>query len=74
MQNRKKQDRISVNVITPENDIKAVSKDTVGNAAEDPNCIYTHERHAVGSKIKNDDGSELICTDNSSWQNSKKNT
>lgn len=69
MQNHKKQDSISVNNITATDEIKAVSK-IVGNAGKDPFCVYAHQRHAVGSKIKNEDGSETICTDDGTWQNS----
>ena len=69
MQNHKKQDSISVNVITDPDDIKAVSQKTAGNAGTDPFCIYGHKRHAVGSKIINRDGSETVCTDEGSWRN-----
>ena len=68
MQNRKKQDSISVNIIG-ENEIKSVSQKPVGNAGKDPFCVYDHKRHAVGSKIMNEDGSETVCTDDGSWKN-----
>lgn len=70
MQNRKKQDSLSVNNIATPNEIKAVSQKTVGNAGEDPFCIYAHKRHAVGSKIENRDGSDSICKEDGSWHNS----
>jgi hypothetical protein len=66
MQNRKKQDNISVNIIG-ENEIKSISQKR-GNADKDPFCVYDHKRHAVGSKIMNDDGSENICTEEGSWK------
>jgi hypothetical protein len=69
MQNHKEQDNISVNIIRPKNDIKAVSKKPVGNADKDPFCVYAHKRHAVGSKIINEDGSESVCTNDTSWKN-----
>ena len=69
MKNHKKHDKISKNNISLHNDIKAVSKEPVGNADKDPFCVYEHKRHAVGSKIKNSDGSETVCTDDSTWQN-----
>ena len=69
MQNRKKQDDISVNIIG-ENEIKSISQKR-GNAGKDPFCVYDHKRHAVGSKIMNDDGSASVCTEDGSWKNSK---
>lgn len=30
---------------------------TAGNAHDNLACIYNHQRHAVGSVIKNEDGS-----------------
>lgn len=69
MQNHKKQDSVSVNVITPPDDIQTVSSKPVGTADEVPSCIYAHKRHAVGSKIINRDGSETVCTKDGTWQN-----
>jgi len=67
MQNHKKQDSISVNIIG-ENEIKSESQMS-GNAGKDPFCVYDHKRHAVGSKIINDDGTETVCTEEGSWKN-----
>ncbi len=75
MRNNKKKDDISVNNITSHSDIKAsteikaVTQQPTGNAAVDPFCVYDHKRHAVGSKIKNDDGSEYECNEEGSWKN-----
>ena len=69
MQNRKNQDNLSENIITLHNEIKTKSQKPVGNAEKDPFCVYEHKRHAVGSKIINSDGSETVCTDDSSWKN-----
>ena len=66
MQNRKEQDGISVNIIG-ENEIKSISQKR-GNAGKDPFCVYDHKRHAVGSIIKNKDGSEYVCTEEGSWK------
>ena len=68
MKNHKKDDIISVNTIAPNNDIKSTQKN-VGNADKDPFCIFEHKRHAVGSKIENDDGSNTVCKDDGSWHN-----
>jgi len=68
MQNHKKQDNISVNVIGQEKQIKSISQEPVGNAGKDPFCVYDHKRHAVGSKIINDDGSESVCSEEGSWK------
>ena len=68
MQNRKKNDNISVDIIG-ENEIKFERPG--GNAGKNPFCVYDHKRHAVGSKIINDDGTESICTADGSWKNSK---
>lgn len=72
MRNNKKDDKLYVNMITAPNDIKAISNAPVSNAAKDPFCLYGHKRHAVGSKIINNDGSQTLCTteNNGSWQNS----
>lgn len=70
MKNNKKQDDITVNVITPPNDVKITSKKPTGNAQDDPSCVYAHMRHAAGSIIKNEDGSQMVCTKDSTWQNS----
>lgn len=69
MKNHKKHDNISVNAISLHNDIKAVSPKPVENADKVPFCVYEHKRHAVGSKILNHDGSETVCTDDTTWQN-----
>ncbi len=66
MQNRKKQDSISVNIIG-ENEIK--SQKPAGNAGKDPFCVYDHKRHGVGSQIINDDGTKSVCTEDGSWKN-----
>ena len=65
----KKKDNLSINIISAPNEVKPVSQGTAGNAKKDPFCIYAGMRHGVGSIIKKDDGSELICTNNGSWQN-----
>lgn len=73
MRNNKKHDDLSVNAITSQNNIKpAPDGKNAGNATNDPYCVYAHQRHAVGSKIKNHDGSEMVCTEDGSWQNSKR--
>ncbi|HEY5586066.1 MAG TPA: hypothetical protein VIK78_16440 [Ruminiclostridium sp.] len=69
MQNHKNQDSISVNFVNEVNEIKPITKKPVGNAGTDPFCVYDHKRHAVGSKIINGDGTESVCTDDGSWQN-----
>lgn len=71
MQNRNKQDKLFINVISPPDDVKNVSKKAVGNASKGPFCIYDHQRHAVGSVIENRDGSTTVCTEDGSWQNSR---
>lgn len=70
MQNHKKQDSLFVNIITPPNDVKTITKTSVGNAGKDPFCIYDHKRHAAGSVINHSDGSESTCSTDSSWVNS----
>ncbi|MDP4180422.1 MAG: hypothetical protein Q8942_04935 [Bacillota bacterium] len=70
MKNHTKDDKTSVNIITSPNEIKAVSDKPVGTASKDPFCVYGHKRHAVGSKIINEDGSETVCNKEGSWQNS----
>ena len=69
MKFHKKHEDISVNSITPPDDIKAVSENAVGNAGKDPFCVYAGIRHAVGSVINNEDGSKTVCTEDGSWQN-----
>lgn len=69
MQNRKKQDSISVNIINEGNEVRPLSQKPVGNAGKEPFCVYDHKRHAVGSKIINEDGSEAICSEDGSWRN-----
>ena len=69
MKNHKKQDQISVNEIAHKTDITALSDKPTGNARTDPFCIYAHKRHAAGSKIINEDGSETVCTEDGTWRN-----
>jgi len=69
MQNHNKQDSISVNIITSDNKVKTVSKKPVSNSDKEPFCVYDHKRHAVGSKIKNRDGTEAVCTEDGVWKN-----
>ncbi|HEX2924747.1 MAG TPA: hypothetical protein VHP38_00565 [Ruminiclostridium sp.] len=71
MQNHKEQDSISVNDISQENEIKQVSKKTIGNAGKDPFCVYDHRRHAVGSKIVTENGLESVCSEEGSWKTKK---
>ncbi|HLR34823.1 MAG TPA: hypothetical protein VK071_05780 [Tissierellales bacterium] len=69
MKNHKKEDNLTKNIISAPYEVKPISKNSVGNAGEDPFCVYAGMRHAVGSIITKDDGSTLICTENGSWQN-----
>ncbi|MBU5437244.1 hypothetical protein KQI42_04440 [Tissierella sp. MSJ-40] len=69
MKNNKKDDDISINIISAPNNVKPISKAPVGNAAKDAFCIYAGMRHAVGSVIEMEDGSKVVCTDDGSWQN-----
>jgi hypothetical protein len=71
MKNHNKQDKLFVNVITPPDNVKAVSEKSSGNASKEPFCIYDHKRHAVGSIIENDDGSKTVCTKDGTWKNTK---
>lgn len=68
MKDHKKEDELYVNKITPPDDVKKASGKPSGNADKDPFCVYAHERHAVGSKIINQDGSETVCKEDG-WQN-----
>lgn len=72
MQNHTKQDKITVNTITPENTVRTHPQNGTGNAAQDPFCVYNHKRHAVGSKLVNDDGPDSVCTEEGSWKNVQK--
>jgi hypothetical protein len=69
MKNHKKKDSISVNTIAHQTDIKNITDKPTGNAGTDPFCVYAHKRHAVGSIIINEDKSEMVCTDDGTWQN-----
>ncbi len=73
MKNNKRDDKLYINTISSPTDIKAVTNSPAGNAEIDPFCIYAHKRHAIGSKIINNDGSQTICSteNHGSWQNSK---
>lgn len=68
MKNRNQNDHISVDIITPDN-VKPVS--SVGDATKNTFCIYRNKKHAVGSVIQDTDGSEMVCTEDGSWKNSK---
>lgn len=65
----KKEDSLYVNIISPPNQIKHLSENPVGYATKDAFCIYAGVRHAVGSKIINNDGTETVCTKDGTWQN-----
>lgn len=69
MKNRKRKDELTVNHISAPNNIVSSSNYSVGNAGEAPFCVYAGKRHAVGSIIKKEDGSKIICTEDGSWQN-----
>lgn len=69
MKNHKKRDNITVNKISAPNEVKSLSNESVGNAGNSPFCVYAGMRHAVGSVITKEDGSQLLCTENGSWQN-----
>ena len=68
MKDHKKEDQLYVNKIIPPVDVVGTSKKPTGNADKDPFCVYDHKRHAVGSKIINEDGSETICKEDG-WRN-----
>lgn len=72
MKNNKKKDDLSLNIISAPNEVKNISQGSAGNAGKDAFCVYAGMRHGVGSTIKKDDGSELVCTEDGSWQNVKK--
>ena len=69
MQNHKKQDSISVNLINEQNEVKPVSTKPTGNAGKAPFCVYDHKRHAEGSIIVNEDGTQSVCCKDGSWRN-----
>lgn len=69
MKNHNKEDKLYKNYIIPPNTTKPVSSESVGNAQDKQACIYNHQRHAVGSVIKNEDGSESICEKDGTWRN-----
>lgn len=67
MKNHQKQDKLFVNNITAPNEVEKVSKEPKGQADSEPFCIMANQRHAVGSKIMNRDGTETVCTEKG-WQ------
>lgn len=69
MKNNVKKDNITVNTMSPPNDVKAIADSHIQNAQDANFCVYAGMRHAVGSIIKNDDGTEIICAEDGSWQN-----
>lgn len=71
MQNHNKQDSLKVNKIDSDNTVTAMSNKTVGTADNSPFCLYNHKRHAAGSKLVNEDGSESVCSTDGSWKNQK---
>ena len=60
---------IYFNEISPPLHVEHTKDEPVGNATKNPYCIYAHQKHAVGSKIKNRDGSTTVCTEDGTWQN-----
>lgn len=69
MKNNKKEDDLSINIISAPNEIVQKSQFPVGNAETDGFCLYAGMRHAVGSVITKDNGAKIICTEDGSWQN-----
>lgn len=67
MKNRKKEDDLSIKTISAPGNVTSTSN-VVGNAGTDAFCVYNNERHAVGSKIENEDGREYVCSLDGSWQ------
>lgn len=67
MKNHNERNNIFINVITQPNTVKSVSKKPVGTAATNTFCIFNNQSHAVGSVIKNTDGSDYVCTEDGSW-------
>lgn len=68
MKNRNQGDKISVDIVTPDN-VTPVS--SVGDASKNMFCIYRNKKHAVGSVIQDTDGTEMVCSKDGSWKNSK---
>lgn len=67
IKNLKNQDNLTIKTISAPGNIIQTSN-VVGNAGHEAFCIYNNERHAVGSKIENEDGREYICNSDGSWQ------
>ncbi|HOV25484.1 MAG TPA: hypothetical protein PK566_03880 [Pseudobacteroides sp.] len=72
MKNHQKSDKVYVNAIKQPNHVDTTSDKPAGIASDEPSCIYNHMRHAEGSKITNDDGSEMVCNKEGSWVHTKK--
>lgn len=70
MKNHNKQDKLYKNRIIPPDEVENISSHPVGDAFDEPRCIYNHQRHATGSVINNVDGSVNICKDDG-WTYSK---
>lgn len=68
MKNQKVRDQISQNIIIPPDDVKQVSP-KIGDADHHAFCVYDHQRHAVGSILKKQDGPDAVCTENGDWKN-----
>jgi len=67
MKNNQKRDKLFVNQINTPNEVKKASREPKGYADSEPFCIMANQRHAVGSKIMNRDGTETVCTEKG-WQ------
>lgn len=55
-----------VNHISAPGNIQSSTK--ASSLKNDVSCIYNNKNHGVGSTIKNEDGSEYICSEDGTWQ------
>ncbi len=69
MKNHNEKEKLFKTTIIPPDDVQPDSPESAGDAGNNKSCVYNHQHHAVGSIIKNHDGSETVCSKEGEWKN-----
>lgn len=68
MKNKQKASNIYKTRITSD-DITPLSSEPVGNAYDNPSCVYDHQWHAEGSQFESKSGVKMVCGADGEWKN-----
>lgn len=74
LKNRQKESTVNKTKITSPDNIEPLSSGHVGNAYDNPSCVYNHQWHAEGSIFESKGGVKMVCDDDGEWKNLRNKT